>query len=71
MLGGITGVNGGTNTNVGIGTTAPQTKLHVTGGKVYVEANGQGVILKSPSGACFELTVTNAGVLATTAMACP
>jgi hypothetical protein len=40
-------------------------------GKIYVEASGQGVILKSPSGACFELTVTNAGALMTTAMTCP
>jgi hypothetical protein len=55
----------------GIGTTAPRTKLHLTGGKIYVEANGQGVILKSPGGACFELTVTDAGALATAAVACP
>jgi hypothetical protein len=46
-------------------------KLHVAGGKIYVETNGQGVILKSPGGACFELTVTNAGAIATTAVACP
>ena len=31
VLGGITGVNGGTNTNVGIGTTAPNTALDITG----------------------------------------
>lgn len=30
----------------------------------------QGIILKSPGGACFELTVTDAGALATTAVAC-
>jgi hypothetical protein len=71
VLGGIIGVNGGANTNVGIGTTAPKTKLHVTNGKIYVEANGQGVILKAPGGACFELTVTNAGALTTTPVACP
>ncbi len=71
VLGGISDVNGGTNTNVGIGTTAPKTKLHLTGGKIYVEANGQGIILKSPGGACFELTVTDAGALTTTPVACP
>ena len=73
VLGSISGVNGaGASTNVGIGTTAPRARLHVTGGKVYVEANGQGVVLKSPAGACFELTVTNAGALAVAAMAaCP
>jgi hypothetical protein len=63
-------VLGHDNVSVGIGTFAPKTKLHVVG-KVYVEAAGQGVILKSPSGACFELTVTNAGALTATAVACP
>lgn len=71
VLGSISGINSGANTNVGIGTTAPKAKLHVTGGKVYVEANGENVILKSPGGACFELTVTNAGVLTTVALSCP
>ncbi len=71
VLGGISGINGGTNTNVGIGTTAPRAKLQVSGGKIYVEANGQGVILKSPNGSCFELTVTDAGAFASTPVACP
>jgi len=57
--------------NVGIGTTAPRAKLHLANGRIYVEANGQGMILKSPSGACFELTVTNEGALTTTAITCP
>ena len=57
--------------NVGIGTTAPRSKLHLVGGKLYVDAFGQGVVLKAPGGACFELTVTNAGALTTTAVACP
>jgi len=62
----------GNNASVGIGTAAPKAKLHVSGGKVYVEANGQGVILKSPSGTtCFELTVTETGALITTTVACP
>ncbi len=55
----------------GIGTTAPKTKLHVASGKIYVEENGQGIILRSPNGSCFELTVTNAGALTTTAVPCP
>lgn len=71
VLGAISGVNSGIDTNIGIGTTAPKTKLHVAAGKIYVEANGQGVILKSPSGSCFELTVTDAGTLITTAAICP
>jgi hypothetical protein len=72
VLGSISGVNGAAfSTNVGIGTTAPRTKLHLTGGKIYVEADGQGVILKSPGGLCFELTVTDAGALVTAAAVCP
>ena len=43
---------------------------HVTGGRIYVEANGLGVILKSPGGSCHELTVTNAGTLVTTPLVC-
>ena len=71
VLGGISGINFGTDTNVGIGTTAPKTKLHLKSGKIYIEANGQGVVMKSPAGLCFELTVTDAGTLATSAVACP
>jgi trimeric autotransporter adhesin len=42
VLGSINGVNSAVaDTNVGIGTTAPRTKLHLTNGKIYVEANGQ------------------------------
>ena len=64
-------VLGPTSTSVGIGNSAPKTRLHVTNGKIYVEANGWGMILKSPTGSCFEVTVTDAGVLTTTAVACP
>jgi hypothetical protein len=72
VLGAIAGVNGApADTNVGVGTSAPKTKFHLRNGKVYIEANGQGVILKSPSGSCFEMTVTDAGTLAVTATACP
>jgi hypothetical protein len=71
VLGGVAGVNGGTDTNVGIGNSAPKTKLHITNGKVYIEANGQGVIMKSPNGSCFELTVTDAGALTAAAVPCP
>ena len=31
----------------------------------------KGVILKSPGGACFELTVTDTGALTTTTVTCP
>ncbi len=64
-------VLGNNNVSVGIGVLAPKSKLHVTGGRIYVEANGMGVILKSPGGSCYELTVTSAGTLLTTPLVCP
>jgi hypothetical protein len=71
VLGGISGFNQGIDTNVGIGTTAPRAKLHITNGKIYIEANGQGMILKSPNGSCFEMTVSDGGALTTAPVACP
>ncbi|HEY0462007.1 MAG TPA: hypothetical protein VGC97_22935 [Pyrinomonadaceae bacterium] len=72
-MGSINGVNGATSdTRVGIGTTAPKTKFHVAGGKIYVDSPGQGVVLKAPNGtSCFELTVSSTGALTTAAIVCP
>ncbi len=67
----VLGRVGSSAPNVGIGTTAPRSKLHLVGGELFVDAIGQGIVLKAPSGACFELTVTNTGALTTTAVACP
>ena len=70
VLGGISGVNLGTDTNVGIGTTAPQTKLHVAGGDVYIAAPNS-VILTSPNGACWKLSVSDAGLVSAVSTPCP
>jgi hypothetical protein len=73
VLGSINGVNGAVaDTNVGIGTTTPNTnsKLHVNGtvrvtnGAVYI-TNPNTVIITSPNGACWGITVNNSGALAT------
>ncbi len=57
--------------NLGIGTTAPAAKLQVSGGDTYVSTVGNGVILRSPNGSCFRVTVTDAGALATASVTCP
>ena len=69
-------VNGATN-NIGIGmnnvTNAeqPKSKLHVFNGDVNVDQIGSGIILKSPNGSCWRVTVDNAGNLVRTAITCP
>ncbi|MDX6711940.1 MAG: hypothetical protein QOH96_2956, partial [Blastocatellia bacterium] len=71
VLGSVNGVNGGVDTKVGIGTTAPKAKLDVTGGNIFVGTPGQGIILKSPNGGtCRLLSIDNAGNLVTAVTPC-
>lgn len=73
VLGSISGVNGaGSDTSVGIGTTAPKAKLDVRGGNVYVGSPGQGIVLKSPDGlTCKLLSIDNAGAMVLGNTTCP
>jgi hypothetical protein len=72
VLGGVTGQNGGTSVNVGIGTTAPKTRLEVTGGEIHVTDPGQGIILKSPNGTvCRRLSIDDLGAMVLTNVTCP
>ena len=57
--------------NVGIGTNAPKTKLQVTTGDVYVENPDKGIILKSPNGSCWRVTIGNDGNFVRTSITCP
>jgi len=70
VLGGIAGQNLGSDTNVGIGTSAPKTKLHVAGGDVFV-SSPNGLIITSPNGACWRISVSDTGTLSTTSTTCP
>jgi hypothetical protein len=62
-----TGVNG----NVGVGVTTPTAKFQVNGGDAYVDTIGKGVVLRSPNGSCFRITVSDAGALSATPVGCP
>ncbi len=59
------------NGSVGIGTTSPNSKLQVSGGDVYIEDIDKGVIMKSPNGQCWRLTVDDNGQIVTTSIICP
>ncbi|MGD9587595.1 MAG: beta strand repeat-containing protein [Pyrinomonadaceae bacterium] len=72
VIGGVTGVNGGADVSVGIGTTAPKAKLEVAGGNILVTNAGGGVILKSPDGlTCRLLSIDNAGAMVLAITPCP
>lgn len=56
-------LNGG---KVGIGTTNPTSKLEVDNGDIEVVDSLNGVILKSPNGTRYRITIDNAGNIVTT-----
>ena len=56
-----------TSGNVGIGTTSPTSKLQVSAGDVEVDTIAKGVILKSPDGTRYRVTVANGGTLSVAA----
>jgi hypothetical protein len=66
----------GMNNNMGLGDvtsnpTLPKSKLHLKTGDVYLEEIGKGIIMKSPNGLCWRVTIDNAGNLVRTAVTCP
>ena len=60
-------INGNTG-NVGIGTTSPASKLEVDGGDIEVDDSASGLILRSPDGTRYRITVANGGTLAVAAV---
>jgi len=59
------------NKNIGIGTTNPSSKLTIANGDVYIKDVSNGVIMKSPDGNCWRMTVSNAGIAVFTSITCP
>lgn len=60
-----------TSDGLGIGTTAPRSKLHVNDGDIFIEDIHSGVIMRSSNGQCWRYTPDNSGQLIPTAIACP
>ena len=57
--------------NLGIGSEDPKTRLQVADGDIYIEDIVNGVIMKSPDGNCWRLTINDDGSIKTTAITCP
>jgi len=57
--------------NVGIGTSEPNAKMEVSGGDVYINEIGKGIILRSPNGQCWRLTPDNNGAPQFSLVDCP
>ena len=56
---------------VGIGTTSPKEQLHIKNGDIFMEDINGGVIMKSPNGNCWRMTVSDTGEAVFTAVTCP
>jgi hypothetical protein len=68
--------DGTDNTYVGIGSytnraTVPKSRLHVFAGDVNIDQIGSGIIMKSPNGQCWRVTIDNTGNFVRTAIICP
>ena len=59
------------DSKVGIGTTNPTSKLSVSGGDINILDIGSGIIMKSPDGQCWKVTIDDSGTLQRTSIPCP
>ena len=58
-------------TGLGFGTENPKAKIEVADGDIYVSDPSKGIILKSPNGNCWRVTIDNTGNFIRTAISCP
>ena len=63
-----TGISFMLGSSLGIGVSTPASKLSVGGGDIEVETIASGLILKSPDGTRYRITVDNSGNLSTSAV---
>lgn len=56
---------------VGICTMTPKSRLHISEGDVYIDDISKGVIMKSPNGGCWRMTVSDSGQPVFTSITCP
>src|SRR5688572_16863895 len=71
IIGGLTNNIGIGMNNIGNGNVEqPKSKLHVFNGDVNIDQIGSGIIMKSPNGACWRVTIDNAGNLVRTSIPC-
>jgi hypothetical protein len=57
--------------NVGVDNADPKSKLQISEGDVYIDQIGSGVIMKSPDGNCWRMTVDNSGNPIFSTISCP
>ncbi|MBK8443292.1 MAG: hypothetical protein IPL35_07725 [Sphingobacteriales bacterium] len=49
----------------------PKSRLQVSNGDIYIESATNGVIMKSPNGQCWRLTVSDTGTPVFSSITCP
>ncbi len=49
----------------------PKSRLHLDNGDIFIEEINKGVIMKSPNGQCWRMTVSNNGQPVFTSITCP